>query len=105
MIGRGATRNPWIFRQVAAKLSGGALPDPTLADRRRLILDHFTTVIGREPEGRALHKLRAFTNHYSRGLPEGQRLRRQIQRLATPADFLAAVERHCAEVAELERAA
>jgi tRNA-dihydrouridine synthase B len=105
MIGRGATRNPWIFRQVAARLSGGRLPDPTLEDRRRLILDHFTAVIEREPEVRALHKLRSFTNRYSRGLPQGHLLRRQIQHHATPADFLAAVERHCAAVAELERAA
>lgn len=105
MIGRGATRNPWIFRQIAARRSGGRIPEPTLDDRRRLILDHFATVIEREERTQALHKLRAFTNRYSRGLPDGQRLRRQITELAEPADFVAAVERHCAEVAELERAA
>lgn len=105
MIGRGATRNPWIFRQVAARLSGGRLAEPTLDDRRRLILDHFATVIDREPEVQALHKLRAFTNQYSRGLPEGERLRRQISGHRTPADFVAAVERHFAGLRELERAA
>ncbi|HUO86591.1 MAG TPA: tRNA dihydrouridine synthase DusB [Thermoanaerobaculia bacterium] len=105
MIGRGATRNPWIFRQIAARRSGGRIPEPTLDDRRRLILDHFSTVIERGPEVHALHKLRAFTNQYSRGLPEGQRLRRRITELREPADFVAAVERHFAELAELERAA
>ncbi|HEX6203034.1 MAG TPA: tRNA dihydrouridine synthase DusB [Thermoanaerobaculia bacterium] len=105
MIGRGATRNPWIFRQIAARRSGGRVPEPTLDDRRRLILDHFTTVIERDPPTHALHKLRAFTNHYSRGLPEGQRLRRQIATLRGPDDFLAAVERHFTEIGEVEERA
>lgn len=110
MIGRGATRNPWIFRQIAARRSGGhtlepTLPEPTLDDRRRLILDHFATVIEREPLVHALHKLRSFTSQYSRGLPDGQRLRRQITALKTPDDFLEAVERHFEELGEMERAA
>lgn len=100
MIGRGATKNPWIFRQIAARRSGGRVPEPTLDDRLRLILDHFTTVIERDPPTHALHKLRAFTNHYGRGLPEGQRLRRQIAGLRGPEDFLAAVEAHFAGLAE-----
>ena len=44
MIGRGATRNPWIFRQVEARLSGGRIEEPTLEDRRELILGHFRMV-------------------------------------------------------------
>ena len=96
MIGRGATRNPWIFRQIAARLSGGRVAEPTLEDRRRLILDHFRTVVEREDEVRALHKLRSFTNRYSHGVPEGRRLRRRIQQLAAPADFLDLWERHFA---------
>ena len=36
MIGRGATRNPWVFRQAAAVLGAGqALAAPTLAERPR----------------------------------------------------------------------
>jgi len=96
MIGRGATRNPWIFRQIAARLSGGRVAEPTLEDRRRLILDHFRTVVEREDEVRALHKLRSFTNRYSHGVPEGRRLRRRIQQLTAPADFLDLWERHFA---------
>jgi nifR3 family TIM-barrel protein len=98
MIGRGATRDPWIFRKTAARLSGGRLPEPTLEDRRRLILDHFRTVIGSEPPTLALHKLRGFTKWYSHGLPDGQRLRRRIGTLATAGDFLAAIDQHCAAV-------
>ncbi len=93
MIGRAATKNPWIFRQIAARLSGGRLPEPTLEDRRRLVLDHFR-LLARHPNGRyALHKLRKFTGWYTHGLPNGRRLRSQIQQLPDVAAFVAAVER------------
>jgi nifR3 family TIM-barrel protein len=103
MIGRGATRNPWIFRQVQAHLSGGSMPEPTLEDRRDLILDHFRLVAEREPDSFALHKLRKFTGWYTHGLPNGKRLRQQIQQLRTVASFLEAVELFFAE--QLERRA
>jgi tRNA-dihydrouridine synthase B len=98
MIGRGATRNPWIFRQAAARLSGGALPEPTLDERSRMVLEHFRTILAREPEGHALHKLRTFTGVYSHGLPEGQRLRRQISALPDAPALLGAVERFFADL-------
>lgn len=79
MVGRGALRNPWIFRQIAARLAHDEVPQPDLAQRRELILGHFRTVIAREPPKAALHKLRTFTGWYSQGLPRGQLLRRQIQ--------------------------
>ncbi len=79
MVGRGATRNPWIFSQIAARLSGGQKAEPTLGQRRDLILDHFRAVIDREEPKHALHKLRTFTGWYSQGLPGGLELRRQIQ--------------------------
>ncbi len=98
MIGRGATRNPWIFRQTAAVLSGGTVTPPSLAERRALVLDHFRAVLGREPASLALHKLRTFTGVYSHGLPAGERLRRQIQQLPDAAALLAAVEGFFAEL-------
>lgn len=92
MIGRGATRNPWLFRQIAARLSGGRITEPTLADRRELILAHFRLVAAREPSTYALHKLRKFTGWYTHGLPHGRQLRQAINQLPDVPSFLAAVE-------------
>jgi nifR3 family TIM-barrel protein len=92
MIGRGATRNPWLFRQIAARLSGGRLAEPTLADRRDLVLGHFRLVAEREPSRYALHKLRKFTGWYTHGLPRGRQLRQAINQLPDVPSFLAAVE-------------
>lgn len=107
MIGRGATRNPWIFRQIAARLSAGkseGFREPDLDDRRELILDHFRAVIAREESGLALHKLRTFTGWYSHGLPRGLELRRRIQQLPTPESFLEAIAEHIDAVALREAA-
>jgi nifR3 family TIM-barrel protein len=98
LIGRAATRNPWIFRQVEALCSGGAVPEPTLADRKRVILDHFRTVADREEPAFALHKLRTFSRWYTQGLPEGQRFRRRLPQLTDPPSFLRAVEDFFGEI-------
>jgi tRNA-dihydrouridine synthase B len=92
MIGRGATKNPWIFRQIAARFSGGRVSEPTLADRRGLILEHFRMVAEREHSTFALHKLRKFTGWYTHGLPNGRRLRQAINQLPDVETFLATVE-------------
>ncbi|MEM8993239.1 MAG: tRNA dihydrouridine synthase DusB [Acidobacteriota bacterium] len=92
MVGRGATRNPWLFLQIKAKLSNGLLPAPTLEDRRRLVLDHFRTVQAREDETMTLHKMRTFTHWYSHGLPDGKALRRQIGTPPTASAFLDMLE-------------
>ncbi|MDX1644217.1 MAG: tRNA dihydrouridine synthase DusB [Thermoanaerobaculia bacterium] len=104
MVGRAATKNPWIFSQLAAKLSGGEVPEPTLADRRRLVLDHFRLVVEREDERYALHKLRKFTGWYTHGLPHGRRLRGRINELPDTDAFLQAVEEFFDQIA-VEKAA
>ena len=93
MIGRGAAKNPWIFGQIAARLKGTDVVEPTIENRRDLILDHFRMVVEREPSRFALHKLRKFTGWYTWGLPHGAKLRRQINDLPDVESFLVAVER------------
>ena len=92
MIGRGATKNPWIFKQIEARMSGGQLPEPTLDDRRQLILGHFHMLAERQPSKYALHKLRKFTGWYTHGLPHGRKLRQRINQLPDVESFLQAVE-------------
>lgn len=94
MVGRGATRNPWIFREIAARLEGSPEPEVTLADRRRLILGHFQQVLDRDEPVQALHTLKTFTSWYSHGLPAGERLRRRLGELASGPAVIEAVADH-----------
>jgi len=98
MVGRGATRNPWIFRQIAARMDGSRVGEPTVADRRDLILEHFHMVAEREHSTFALHKLRKFTGWYTHGLPNGRKLRQAINQLPDVETFLATVESFLDEI-------
>ena len=92
MIGRAATKNPWIFRQAADLLAGRAPEEATLAARRDLILGHLRLVAEREESKWALHKLRKFTGWYTHGIPHGRELRQRINELADVPSVLDAVE-------------
>jgi nifR3 family TIM-barrel protein len=92
MIGRAAIKNPWIFRQIAALRAGGVVAEPTIDERRRLILYHFSLLKEREEERFALHKIRTFTGWYTHGLPDGRALRQAINSLTSVSRFIDAIE-------------
>jgi len=98
MIGRATMKNPWIFRQIADRRAGRPAHEATLAERRDLMLAHFSAIEQEalDPRG-ALHKLRTMTGWYTHGLPNGRALRVRISELATPADFREAVQDFFAE--------
>jgi len=98
MIGRAATKNPWIFQQAADLLAGRAPQEASLLARRDLILEHFRLVALREPSKYAMHKLRKFTGWYTHGVPHGRELRQRINELQDVPSFLAAVEDFFAEM-------
>jgi nifR3 family TIM-barrel protein len=94
MIGRASMKNPWIYRQTADLLAGRMSFEPTMRDRREVILTHFRLLVDQEEDVTfALHKLRTFTGWYTHGLPGGKHLRARINGLRTREAFLEAVER------------
>lgn len=100
LVGRGALRNPWIFRQAAA-LAEGRVPEPaSLADRGQFLLDYLELLLHERvdeadgfrhsapgshhdlpAQGRerwVINKLRALNSWYTKGLHGGSHLRVQI---------------------------
>ena len=92
MIGRAAIKNPWIFRQIAAARAGTLPRQPSIEERRELILYHFSLLREREEERFALHKIRTFTGWYTHGLPNGRVLRQRINNLVSVSEFMDAIE-------------
>ena len=92
MIGRAAVKNPWIFRQIAATREGRVPVEPTVVERRDLILCHFSLLRDHEDERFALHKIRTFTGWYTHGLPNGRVLRQKINGLTSVAQFIEEIE-------------
>jgi nifR3 family TIM-barrel protein len=93
MVGRGSMINPWIFRQTAALLKAQSPYQPTLADRRDLILFHFGLLRDSEDAIHALHKIRTFTGWYTHGLRNGKALRQKIQSMDSIEAFLEEIDR------------
>ena len=92
MIGRASMKNPWIYRQINELRAGLPLREPSLDDRRDLILKHFRMVLAEEPIKIIMNKLRTFTSWYTKGLPGGRDLRVQIGSLDDPEAFFDAIE-------------
>jgi nifR3 family TIM-barrel protein len=84
MIGRGAYGRPWLLGQVAAYLMHGTrIPDPSLADQKRILLEHYALMLehhGQEPGIRIARKHVAW---YSKGLPGSAEFRVTVNHAIT----------------------
>jgi nifR3 family TIM-barrel protein len=93
MIARASHGAPWIFRQARAALDGRPIPDaPGVAERFAIVLEHARNAIAFEAdETRAMLEFRKHLGWYTKGLPDGRRLREelfQIRSLAEAASIL-----------------
>ncbi|HHY16028.1 MAG TPA: tRNA dihydrouridine synthase DusB [Firmicutes bacterium] len=78
-VGRGARGNPWIFRQIKARLRENIwLPEPTTAERVALALRHLRLKTEQDGEERAVREMRPHLMWYLKGVPGSSRLRREI---------------------------
>ncbi len=76
MVGRGALGSPWIFREIAAALSGTAAPDPpTLSERRDIIDAHLKREVDYAGEKAGYRSFRKHLLWYTKGLKGGARFR------------------------------
>jgi tRNA-dihydrouridine synthase B len=91
MIGRGAMANPWLFRQIVERDSGGPVSEITLADRHKLIRDYFELLIEERTPG-AIGKMKQFACHITTSIPHGKDLRMQIHHSQTTDEILARVD-------------
>lgn len=81
MIGRGAVGNPWIFKQILFLARGLPAPEPTLSERKVLIMEHFRMLSESMGEYHAARAMRGLLLWYTRGLPHSSRFRGQITRI------------------------
>ncbi|MEN6452606.1 MAG: tRNA-dihydrouridine synthase [Thermoguttaceae bacterium] len=94
MIGRAALGRPWLFAQAAAALRGEpAPPDPSPAEQRQLLTEHFHLVVERFGPAKATILMRSYACCYGEGQPGARAFRRDVARAATPDEFLAIVDR------------
>jgi tRNA-dihydrouridine synthase len=92
MIGRGASSNPWIFRQIQQYLATGRYDEPTHADRYRMMRQYYDMLIARR-EDDAVGKMKQFATYFTHGVRHGAQLRVSIYQAHEPAAILELVDK------------
>jgi tRNA-dihydrouridine synthase B len=91
MIGRAASINPWIFRQIAQFADTGLYDEPSEWDRYRLLSSYFRNLVDTEwPD--AIGKMKQFACYFTHGVRSGAKLRRNVHRSRTSAEILDRVD-------------
>ena len=77
MIGRAASSNPWIFRQIAQYLSTGHYDQPAQQDRYEMMRTYYAMLIERE-ERDTVGKMKQFATYFTHGVRNGAKLRAEV---------------------------
>ena len=78
LIGRGAMQNPWIFRQFADVLAGREPFQPTIEEKKAVLLEFFDMCLEEMPELIALGKMKQLAGQFTKGLPGGANFRQTL---------------------------
>lgn len=79
MVGRGALGRPWVFSQISAYLKTGTLlPDPPVAQRMRIMIEHIRTLCDYKGTHTGMLQARTHAAWYMKGLRGAAGYRREI---------------------------
>jgi tRNA-dihydrouridine synthase B len=94
LIGRGAMANPWIFRQIEDVNNGREPFQPSLADKRSILLEYFVMLREDMPETPAINRMKQLAGQFTRGLQGGALFRTSLYHSHTVAEILSRIEEY-----------
>jgi tRNA-dihydrouridine synthase B len=77
MIGRAASSNPWIFRQIEQYLATGRYDQPQERDRHEMMRRYFLMLL-ENGDRDMVGKMKQFTTYFTHGVRNGAKLRGEI---------------------------
>ena len=77
MIGRAASSNPWIFRQIEEYLATGTYVEATQQDRYEMMRLYYSMLLERDDRD-ATGKMKQFATYFTHGVRHGAQLRASI---------------------------
>jgi tRNA-dihydrouridine synthase B len=98
MIGRAASSNPWIFRQIADYIATGQYDEPTDVDRYQLLSGYFRSLIAAEMPD-AIGKMKQFASLFTHGVRNGAELRYAVHHAHSSTEILEKVDAFFSNVA------
>jgi len=100
MIGRGAVRNPWLFRQIESLEQGLPLAEPGLEDRKSFVMDHYRFLCESMSEKNAAFTMRGLLISFTKGLPNSSRFRASISRIVNKETLSSITDAYFSELEE-----
>jgi len=91
MIGRAASSNPWIFRQIQQYLATGTYDQPTQTDRYVMMRQYYAMLIEHR-EKDTVGKMKQFATYFTHGVRHGAQLRASIYKAQEAAAILNLVD-------------
>ena len=91
MIGRTASSNPWIFRQIQQYLTTGTYEHPTERQRYDIMRTYYTMLTDRAAPD-AVGKMKQFATYFTHGVRNGSKLRVEIYKATEAAQILDQVD-------------
>src|SRR6478672_7118186 len=88
LIGRGAMANPWIFRQIEDAMHNREPFQPTLEDKRALLLEYFEMLQQDMPKLPAIGRMKQLAGQFTRGLQGGALFRTALYHSHTVEEIL-----------------
>jgi len=91
MIGRAASSNPWIFRQIEQYVTTGTYDQPSEHDRYQIMRRYYAMLVERG-EKDTVGKMKQFATYFTHGVRHGARLRASIYQTHNPQAILDLVD-------------
>ena len=91
MIGRAASSNPWIFRQIADYIATGTYETPSETARYE-IMRRYYSMLQEYQAPDAVGKMKQFATYFTHGVRNGSKLRADIYQATDPAGILDLVD-------------
>lgn len=91
MIGRAASSNPWIFRQIQDYVAMGKYETPGDEDRYQIMRKYYSMLRDHEAPD-AVGKMKQFATYFTHGVRNGSKLRAEIYHTADAGEILGLVD-------------
>jgi len=98
-VARGCIGNPWIFRQAREMMAGNAPTQPTIAEQREVLKQHFELSLActrrfRQPEIATAMMMRKFGIRFAMHHPRGEDVRRRFIAVKGTQDWMNVLAEH-----------
>ena len=97
IVGRAAQGNPWLFREIAAAMTGTTVAPPTPGERVAMALRHFDLEVQLYGEKRGMLEMRKHIAWYVHGMKGASRFRDTINLMQNADDVKRALQDFAAE--------